>query len=591
MNLRLGGWAQNDGASFAVYAPMATSLELVLVGQRTVSMQRSGDFHSAYVHGVHAGQAYLYRNVDQLLLDPYARSVSERDGVYVGHVATELRVHHERPPRRAMQLIYEAHVRGMTMLDPEVPVPQRGTFRGLMHPHIVARLKRLGVTALELMPVFFVAHEPRLRANGLLNYWGYSPANFFAIEPRYAAHAEDPASELRELIRFLHAHDLQVILDVVYNHTGELDARTFSWRGLAPYYRTDALHNAAGCGNVLDFAEAHVRGLVLESLRYVHHDLGADGVRFDLGAIVLEYTEFAQQVRTELPELQLFAEPWDAMRYALGSLPNDVFEWNDRFRDDVRAFFRGDPGKRGDLASRYAGSSDILGKAGQSRSLNYVAAHDGFTLRDSVSYSVRHNHANGEDNRDGHAHEIAFSHGIEGPAAELIAVRRAHQRALLAVLYLSKGIPMLSHGDEFGRTQHGNNNAYCQDNEITWMLPHEADLFAWCAWMAQLRAAIGATLSFFAAHGEVTWADAEGATLKPDTWSNGDTLVACHETHAVVFTGLTATTVALARKYTRLLAHSEDARTDGAVFGALSMSARSVAVVATDAFANKLRPA
>jgi isoamylase len=673
----LGGYVDASGARFRVFAPDAHAVVLCLRKGRdapelrfVMTKQTDGSFalrldavepgalYTYCAEGPYAPNEGLFFNSNLKLLDPYARKLACRPAqpadpsadpsagpstspVTIPITDEGAEVHEclwgcvtEVPkdrcaasgnrPNRAWDetIIYEAHVRGMTMLHPELPKEQRGTFRGLSHPSVLDHLEQLGVTALELMPVFHIKHEPRLLAQGLANDWGYSPASFFAIEPSYASDKENPEGELSALVHACHVRGIEVILDVVYNHTGELDESypAFSFRGLAArtYYRRDSARNASGCGNTLNLDAPEVRALILESLRFLRNQIGIDGVRFDLGAIVLGNGQLVREIEADvdLVGMKLIAEPWDAQSYGLGSLPESVFEWNDRFRDDVRKVFRGDAGMIGALASRYAGSSDLL-RAGahsgaRSRSLNYVSAHDGFTLRDSVSFLHRHNEANGEQNRDGHAHEVSVNHGVEGSSPELESARLSHVRALLAMLYLSKGVPMLSHGDELFRTQLGNNNAYCQDGPLTWLRWDHADrhayphsLAAWCGALAKLRSVLQRNLSFYIAEAEASASASAGdcdpelrvawrlpersrdAPLEENDWAAARALVAHHTSMMLVFNpSKEAITVEVPERYTQVLLSSADGSVlvlgstlREACSGTMRVAARSVSVL------------
>ena len=387
-------------------------------------------------------------------------------------------------------VIYEVHVKGHTQLHPEVPEALRGKYLGLAHPAVIAHFKRLGVTTLELMPVQASISEQFLADRGLSNYWGYNPIAWFAPEPRYAV--DDAVVEFKQMVRALHAAGFEVILDVVFNHTAEGNEHgpTLNLRGFdnAVYYRL--LQNPAqyvnhsGCGNTTNFDEPAVRGMVLDCLRYWATEMRVDGFRFDLAPILGRKAGgfdpnsplfAAMRADPALAYLKMIAEPWDVGPggYQLGHFPSGWAEWNDRYRDAVRAFWRGDRPVVGTFVERLAGSSDLFRGGGRkpTASINYVAAHDGFTLQDTVSYVDRHNAANLEGNRDGHAHNLSANYGVEGPTDDpaIVALRQRQVRNMLATVLLSQGVPMLLAGDEFGRTQQGNNNAYCQDNELSWI--------------------------------------------------------------------------------------------------------------------------
>ncbi len=389
-------------------------------------------------------------------------------------------------------IVYECNVRGYTMRHPDLPDAERGTFRGMRNGAILDYLKALGVTAVELMPVHAFIDEAFLVQRGLRNFWGYNSINFFTPEPRYAS-GRDAAAEFREMVEAIHGAGLEVILDVAYNHTAESDERgpALSFRGIdnLAYYRTEPGEpgryvNDTGCGNTLNADHPVVQELVLDSLRYWHDRMGVDGFRFDLATVLGRTGEgfetghpLLERIGSD-PSLQgakLIAEPWDTGPggYQLGHFPPPWSAWNDRFRDSARRFWRGEAGEAGELARRLHGSSDLFEPSGRSpfASINFVTAHDGFTLADLVSYENRHNEANGEQNRDGHAHNFSCNHGEEGQTTDpgIIALRRRQRLNLLATTILSQGTPMLLAGDEFGNSQEGNNNAYCQDNETGWI--------------------------------------------------------------------------------------------------------------------------
>ncbi|MBK6598284.1 MAG: glycogen debranching protein GlgX [Proteobacteria bacterium] len=387
--------------------------------------------------------------------------------------------------------IYELHVKGFTQLHPDVPPAWRGKYLGLTAPAVLDHLKKLGVTAVELMPVQSFASEQFLAARGLSNYWGYNPLAWSAPEASYAV--EDPVREFRDMVRALHGAGIEVILDVVYNHTAEGGDRgaTLSWRGLdnRSYYRllhTDKrqFENITGTGNTVAIDQPAALDLVLTSLRYWAEEMHVDGFRFDLAPVLgrdsggfNSNAPFFAALRADpvLAYVKLIAEPWDIGfgGYQLGNFPNGWSEWNDRYRDTVRAYWRGDGRLLGSLAERFSGSSDLFRHAGRrpTASINYLAAHDGFTLHDVVSYDHKHNEVNLEENHDGHADNLSWNCGVEGETDDprIIALRNRQVRNMLTTLFFSQGVPMLLAGDEFGRTQRGNNNAYCQDNDISWV--------------------------------------------------------------------------------------------------------------------------
>jgi len=388
-------------------------------------------------------------------------------------------------------IIYEVHVKGFTQRHPAVPPHLRGTYLGLVEPPVLEHFRRLGVTTIELMPVQAFVSEEFLAQRGLANYWGYNSLAWFAPEPRYAV--DDAVTEFKTMVRALHEAGFEVILDVVFNHTaeGNQNGPTLGLRGFdnSVYYRLPAADRAqyvndSGCGNTVNFDEPAVRAIVIDCLRYWATDMRVDGFRFDLAPILgrdaagfSRAAPFFSALRADpqLSYLKMIAEPWDVGPggYQLGSFPVGWAEWNDQYRDTARAFWRGDRPFVGAFAERFAGSSDLFRARGRkpTASVNYIAAHDGFTLHDTVAYAARHNEANLEGNKDGHKHNLSANYGAEGPTDDrtILATRARQSRNLLATVFLSQGVPMLLAGDEFGRTQYGNNNAYCQDNEINWI--------------------------------------------------------------------------------------------------------------------------
>ena len=389
-------------------------------------------------------------------------------------------------------MIYELHVRGFTMRHPEIPPHLRGTYAGLACEPVIHYLKSLGVTAVELLPVHYFVDERHLLDKGLRNYWGYSPIGYFAPDSRYAA-TPNPVSEFKSMVKSLHSAGIEVLLDVVYNHTAEGNhlGPTLCFRGIdnAVYYRLSPEHprytmDYTGCGNTLNTAHPRVLQMVMDSLRYWVQEMHVDGFRFDLAASLArgihgdigQMSSFMDVMQQDpvLARVKLIAEPWDTGHggYQVGQFPITVNEWNGKYRDVVRDYWRGEGGLIGELASRLTGSADLYQHNGRrpQASINFVTAHDGFTLCDLVSYNERHNHANREDNQDGDPHNRSWNCGVEGPTqdSEILALRLRQRRNFLATLLLSQGVPMLLAGDEAGRSQRGNNNAYCQDNELSW---------------------------------------------------------------------------------------------------------------------------
>ena len=536
----LGATYDGTGTNFALFSAVADRVELCLVdddGTETrVDLPEVDAFvWHGYLPAIAPGQRYGFRvhgpydpaaghrcDPSKLLLDPYAKAIDGQvDGdpsLYsytfgdpdarnqddsAGHTMTSVVVNpffdwgHDRPPEHQYHesVIYEAHVKGLTQLHPAVPEELRGTYAALGHPAVVEHLSGLGVTAIELMPVHQFVNDPSLQEKGLSNYWGYNTIGFFAPHNAYASMAGSgqQVQEFKQMVKALHAADIEVILDVVYNHTAEGNhmGPTLSFRGIdnASYYRLvddDPSHyfDTTGTGNSLLMRSPAVLQLIMDSLRYWVTEMHVDGFRFDLAATLARQfhevdrlSAFFDLVHQDpvISQVKLIAEPWDLGEggYQVGGFPPLWTEWNGKYRDTVRDFWRGEPSTLGEFASRLTGSSDLYEHTGRRpiASINFVTAHDGFTLRDLVSYNEKSNAANGEDNRDGESHNRSWNCGVEGPTddPEVQRLRGRQQRNFLATLLLSQGVPMLAHGDELGRTQGGNNNGYCQDNEITWV--------------------------------------------------------------------------------------------------------------------------
>ena len=495
-----------------------------LAADPSSSLGRPGQLYGFRAHGPWRPERGQRFNPRKLLLDPYARQiVGEFDWgpAHFGHdgnhplqpdprnnasTALKARVVQDDfdwggdvPPRKplAETVLYELHVKGFSRRNPAVPEALRGSFAGLAHPASVAHLTALGVTAVSLLPVQQMLTEQRLAELGLSNYWGYNTLGFFCPDPRLAAHPSQARFEFRQMVKALHAAGIEVLLDVVFNHTGESDARgpTLSWRGLdnAGSYRLPPDHRAdydndSGCGNTLDLRQPRVLQAVLDSLRFWVNDMHVDGFRFDLATVLGRGDggferdgPFFKAVLQDpvlgrlLADGKLIAEPWDLgpHGYQVGNFPRGWLEWNDSFRDTLRAFWLGGDATRGQLAQALAGSAQRFQarRRAPGESVNYVISHDGFTLRDLVSHDFRHNQANGEQNRDGHGHNLSWNCGAEGETddPEVLWLRARLQRALLATLLLSQGTPMLAAGDEIGHSQGGNNNPYCQDNATSWI--------------------------------------------------------------------------------------------------------------------------
>ncbi len=513
----LGATWDGAGVNFSLFSKHAERVELCLFdprGRREIERveirertdyvwhcylpeARPGLIYGYRVHGAHDLERGHRFDHNKVLLDPYARMIQRGRGQVIDNAFTW---GEDRPPRTAWRdtVIYELHVKGFTERHPEVPDQLRGTYAGLCTSSVLEYFRRLGVTAIELLPVHTIADERRLLHHGLRNYWGYNTIGFFAPEMRYCA--SGTLGEFKTMVKTLHAAGLEVILDVVYNHTAEGDhtGPTLSFRGIdnAIYYRLDPAHprrylNFTGTGNSLNTAHRVVLALVMDSLRYWVEEMHVDGFRFDLAATLARNAQgafdrnvaFLAAVRQDpvLSQVKLIAEPWDLGEggYQLGNLPPGWAEWNDKYRDAARGYWRGDDSTIGHLAARLSGSSDIFARSGRapSASINFVTTHDGFTLHDLVSYERKHNEANHEGNRDGSDNNRSWNSGVEGPAQdpEIAALRQRQKRNLLATLLFSQGIPMLVAGDELGRTQGGNNNAYCQDNETSWLDWENAD--------------------------------------------------------------------------------------------------------------------
>ncbi|MET0577477.1 MAG: glycogen debranching protein GlgX, partial [Ilumatobacteraceae bacterium] len=549
-----------------------------------------------FVSGVGPGQRYGYRvhgaydpshglrcNPAKLLLDPYAKTIDGDvrwdQAVYgypLGGDDGELQTSDSAPfmPRSVVTnpwfewgddrtlrrpwhetVVYELHVKGFTARHPDVPAELRGTYAGLAHPAVIAHLTALGVTAVELMPVHHFVHDHVLVDRGLSNYWGYNSIGFFAPHVGYSAWGvEQVVNEFRYMVKTLHASGIEVILDVVYNHTAEGNhlGPTLAFRGIdnAAYYRlADGRYyfDTTGTGNTLNMRHPHVLQLIVDSLRYWVTEMHVDGFRFDLAAsLARQFHEVDRlsaffdliQIDPTVSQVKLIAEPWDLGEggYQVGNFPTLWSEWNGRYRDTVRDYWRGADRTLGDFAYRLTGSSDLYGRTGRRpyASINFVTAHDGFTLADLVSYDHKHNEANGEENRDGEDHNRSWNSGVEGPTDDraVLELRDRRRRALLATLLLSQGVPMIRAGDEIGHTQHGNNNAYCQDNDISWLQWPDADrqLFEFCRSVIALRAQhpVFRRRRFFEGRAlrghdvsDIAWFRPDGIEMTDDDWTAG----------------------------------------------------------------------
>jgi isoamylase len=618
----LGATFDGSGTNFTLFSEIATRVELCIIdpdgSEERIDLPEVDAFvWHGYLPTVAPGQRYGFRvhgpydpaaghrcDPSKLLLDPYAKAIDGQidghESLYsyrfndltsrnaldsAQHTMTSLVVSpyfdwgHDRPPNHAYHesVLYEAHVKGLTARHPQVPAEQRGTYLGLAHPAVISHLTSLGVTAVELMPIHQFVDDPVLTAKGLRNYWGYNTIGFFAPHNGYSAFASSgqQVQEFKAMVKALHQADIEVVLDVVYNHTAEGNhlGPTLGFRGIdnANYYRLvddDKTHyfDTTGTGNSLLMRSPHVLQLIMDSLRYWVQEMHVDGFRFDLAATLARQfhevdrlSAFFDLVQQDpiVSQVKLIAEPWDLGDggYQVGGFPPLWTEWNGKYRDVVRDFWRSEPSTVGEFASRISGSSDLYAHSGRrpSASINFVTAHDGFTLRDLVQYDDKHNEANGEDNRDGESHNRSWNCGAEGPTTDVAvnALRSRQQRNFLATLLLSQGVPMLSHGDEMGRTQHGNNNAYCQDSPTTWVdwdLDAERKaLLEFARTVVGLRAAhpVFRRRRFFAGAadhggeselGDVVWLGPDGHHMRDEAWTgdharmvqvflNGDAIV------------------------------------------------------------------
>jgi len=602
----LGATWDGEGVNFAIYSEHATAVELCLftdgVEQRLPLFRGSQFVWHGYVPGIGPGQEYGYRvdgpyepaaglrfNRNKLLVDPYARAITgQLDwsapvwGYTLGHEDMDLSFDNRDSaagvPRCVVidprfdwegdellhhpwseTIIYEMHVKGFTMQHPDIPPELRGTYAGLAHPAAIDYLTSLGVTAVELLPVHAIVDEYHLVRHGLVNYWGYNTLGFFAPEERYAA-ATDPCAavrEFKEMVKALHRAGLEVILDVVYNHSceGNEFGPTISFRGIdnPTYYRLAPRRERyyvdyTGTGNTLNARHPQVLQMIMDSLRYWVEEMHVDGFRFDLASALARQLHevdrlapFLSAIHQDpvISKVKLIAEPWDVGEggYQVGNFPLLWHEWNGQYRDTVRRFWRGDESYTDDLAYRLTGSSDLFGDDGRGplASINFVTSHDGFTLEDLVSYNHKHNEANHEGNRDGIDENYSWNHGVEGPTNDrhILALRERQKRNLLATLLLSQGVPMILGGDEIGRTQRGNNNAYCQDNEISWydwrLDEREQALLDFTRQMIALRRAHpslrrttyfrGAPVNAPDGPPDIIWLRPDGSEMAPEDWS------------------------------------------------------------------------
>ena len=602
----LGTSWDGDGVNFALFSEHAQKVELCLFdarGRREVvriampeqtnhvwhcylPQARPGLLYGYRVHGPYAPENGHRFNPNKLLLDPYAKSARGRLRWHDAHFGYKIGARREdlsfdwrdnavlmpksqvvdsrfdwgddKPPAIAWSdsVIYELHVKGFTIRHPEIPETQRGTYAALACAPVLAHLRQLGVTAVELMPIHYFVDDRHLLERGLRNYWGYNSIGFFMPDPRYSA-TGDPVNEFKSMVKALHAASIEVILDVVYNHTGEGNhlGPTLCFRGIdnAAYYRLMPddpryYRDYTGCGNTLDTTHPHVLQLIMDSLRYWVQDMHVDGFRFDLAATLAReghefdrHGAFLDIIHQDpvLSRVKLIAEPWDVGEggYQVGNFPAGWTEWNAKYRDAVRAYWKGEGGLIGDLAYRLTGSSDLYAHNGRRpyASINFITSHDGFTLQDLVSHEKKHNEANGEKNQDGESNNLSWNCGKEGPSDDpiVVALRARQKRNLLTTLFLSQGIPMLTAGDEIGRSQKGNNNAYNQDNEISWLdwdlNPEERAFFSFACRVIGMRKQhpIFRRRSFFKPHGtgngdkNILWFNPEGLEMSETEWNQG----------------------------------------------------------------------
>ncbi|MEV5710934.1 glycogen debranching protein GlgX [Actinoallomurus sp. NPDC052274] len=591
----LGAHYDGAGTNFALFSEAATRVELCLFDDegeetRLDLPERSGFVWHGYLPTVGPGQRYGYRvhgpydprggqrcNPAKLLLDPYAKAVdgevdwdeplfsyrfgdtsARNDDDSARHMPKSVVINpyfdwmSDRHPRTPYHetIIYEAHVKGLTRLNPDIPEEQRGTYAGLAHPAMVDYFKDLGVTAVELMPVHQFVHDDVLLQRGLSNYWGYNTIGFFAPHNGYSSTGQlgEQVQEFKLMVRTLHEAGIEVILDVVYNHTAEGNhlGPTLSFRGIdnANYYRLvdgapEYYMDTTGTGNSLNVRQPHALQLIMDSLRYWVTEMHVDGFRFDLAsALAREFHEvdrlsaFFDLVQQDpiVSQVKLIAEPWDVGEggYQVGNFPALWTEWNGKYRDTMRDYWRGVEGRLPEFGSRFTGSSDLYADDGRHpiASVNFVTCHDGFTLHDLVSYDGKHNEANGEDNRDGADDNRSWNHGVEGETddPEIIALRERQKRNMLTTLLLSQGVPMISHGDEAGRTQRGNNNVYCQDNELSWMdwsdSPTNEVLRAFVRRVTELRREhpVFRRRRFPTGEGDVLWYATSGRPMSDADW-------------------------------------------------------------------------
>ena len=572
--------------NFALFSAAASGVELCLFDgdkETRFPMVRTNNVWHLAVAGAEVGTEYGFRihgeyaNPNKLMLDPYAKAVNgkpdltteenrpwflmndHRDNAHIAPRAVIISEYfdweNETAPNTpwAETIVYELHVKGFSQLNDKIPAELRGTYAGLSHPINLAYLKELGVTAAELLPINFHINEPHLQARGLQNYWGYNPLAMFAVEPKYAA-TNNPLAEFKAMVKVFHNAGIEVILDVVFNHSAESEQTypTFCQRGIDDqtyYWRNDQGRyiNWTGCGNMLNLSSDVGRKWVVDCLRYWTEQCHVDGFRFDLASVLGRDTpDFNAQAQLftdiknepSLQNIKLIAEPWDIGHYGyqVGNFPSYFAEWNDRFRDDLCRFWLWKSGEIGAFAERFAGSSDLFKKNDRlpHTTLNFITAHDGFVMQDLVSYNQKHNEANGEENRDGRNENYSYNHGVEGSTESLSEPQKSAvennrtfaQSGLLMSLLLANGTPMLLAGDEFGNTQYGNNNAYCQDNEITWLkwANFNKELFELTKQTIAVRKQIGSlNRNQWWSGNNVQWLNIHGNQMTVDDWQNQQT--------------------------------------------------------------------
>ena len=572
--------------NFALFSTAASGVEVCLFDgdkETRFPMVRTNNVWHLAVAGVAIGTEYGFRihgehtNPNKLMLDPYAKAVNSkpdltteenrswflmsdhRDNAHIAPraviISEDFDWENETAPNTpwAETIVYELHVKGFSQLNDKIPAELRGTYAGLSHPINLAYLKELGVTAVELLPVNFYINEPHLQARGLQNYWGYNPLAMFAVEPKYAA-TNNPLAEFKAMVKAFHKAGIEVILDVVFNHSAESEQTypTFCQRGIDDqtyYWRNDQGRyiNWTGCGNMLNLSSDAGRKWVVDCLHYWAEHCHVDGFRFDLATVLgrdtPDFNSSAQlftDIKNEpsLQNIKLIAEPWDIGHYGyqVGNFPNYFAEWNDRFRDDLCRFWLWKSGEIGAFAERFAGSSDLFKKNDRlpHTTLNFITAHDGFVMQDLVSYNQKHNEANGEENRDGRNENYSYNHGVEGSTESLSEPQKSAvennrtfaQSGLLMSLLLANGTPMLLAGDEFGNTQYGNNNAYCQDKEITWLkwANFNKELFELTKQTIAARKQIGSlNRNQWWSGDNVQWLNIHGNQMTVDDWQNQQT--------------------------------------------------------------------